>query len=193
MITADESGICVDPQHADRPARAIGSTPPAEGAGSVQARQAVAELGERTKHAKIMIVDDEHSVRTSLREWFLEDGFDVVTAEDGLDALKKLDADPFDLMVLDLKMPGMDGISLQRRLKEVRPDLTIVILTAFGSVETAVEATRLGAYDFLEKPLSLAKLLLTVERALEADRLAQENVGLKRRSSQVEQRCLMRA
>jgi DNA-binding NtrC family response regulator len=139
----------------------------------------------RHRKPRIMIVDDEHYVRTSLREWFLEDGFDVVTAEDGLDALKKLDADPFDLMVLDLKMPGMDGISLQRRLKEVRPDLTIVILTAFASVETAVEALKLGAFDYVTKPVDPDELSHTVRRALERKQLTEENARLRDKVTQL--------
>ena len=98
------------------------------------------------KKPRIMIVDDERSVRSSLREWFLEDGFEVETAEDGLDALKKLDTGPFDLMIVDLKMPRMDGITLQRRLQEVDPGGTVIILTTFAAVDTAVEALKLGAF-----------------------------------------------
>jgi DNA-binding NtrC family response regulator len=137
------------------------------------------------KKPRIMIVDDEHSVRTSLREWFLEDGFDVVTAEDGLDALKKLEQGPFDLMIVDLKMPGMDGISLQRRMREVDPDATIVILTAFASVETAVEALKLGAFDYVTKPVDPDELSHTVRRALERKQLTEENARLREKVTQL--------
>jgi len=137
------------------------------------------------KKPRIMIVDDEHSVRTSLREWFLEDGFDVVTAEDGLDALKKLEQGPFDLMIVDLKMPGMDGISLQRRLREVDPGATIVILTAFASVETAVEALKLGAFDYVTKPVDPDELSHTVRRALERKQLSEENARLREKVTQL--------
>ncbi|HLB35856.1 MAG TPA: response regulator, partial [Gemmatimonadales bacterium] len=78
---------------------------------------------------RILIVDDELSVRKSLEEWFREDGFQVETAEDGEAALKKLPAGPFDIMVIDLKMPGMDGMTLQKRVREVDRDATIIILT----------------------------------------------------------------
>jgi DNA-binding NtrC family response regulator len=137
------------------------------------------------KKPRIMIVDDEHSVRTSLREWFLEDGFDVFTAEDGIDALKKLDQGPFDLMVVDLKMPGMDGISLQRRMQEVDPGATIVILTAFASVETAVEALKLGAFDYVTKPVDPDELSHTVRRALERKQLTEENARLREKVTQL--------
>lgn len=134
---------------------------------------------------RIMIVDDERSVRESLREWFLEDGFEVVTAEDGLDALKELDSGPFDLLVVDLKMPRMDGISLQRRLRETHPDLTIIILTAFASVETAVEALKLGAFDYVTKPVDPDELSHTVRRALERKQLTDENARLRDKVTQL--------
>jgi len=137
------------------------------------------------KKPRIMIVDDEQSVRSSLREWFLEDGFEVETAEDGLDALKKLDSGPFDLMIVDLKMPRMDGITLQRRLHEVDPGGTIIILTAFAAVDTAVEALKLGAFDYVTKPVDPDELSHTVRRALEQKRLTEENVRLREKVSEL--------
>jgi DNA-binding NtrC family response regulator len=137
------------------------------------------------KKPRIMIVDDEQSVRSSLREWFLEDGFEVETAEDGLDALKKLESGPFDLMIVDLKMPRMDGISLQRRLQEVDPAGTVIILTAFAAVDTAVEALKLGAFDYVTKPVDPDELSHTVRRALEQKRLTEENVRLREKVSEL--------
>ena len=137
------------------------------------------------KKPRIMIVDDEQSVRSSLREWFLEDGFEVETAEDGLDALKKLESGPFDLMIVDLKMPRMDGISLQRRLQEVDPTGTVIILTAFAAVDTAVEALKLGAFDYVTKPVDPDELSHTVRRALEQKRLTEENVRLREKVSEL--------
>ena len=137
------------------------------------------------KKPRIMIVDDEHSVRSSLREWFLEDGFEVETAEDGLDALTKLDTGPFDLMIVDLKMPRMDGITLQRRLQEVDPGGTVIILTAFASVDTAVEALKLGAFDYVTKPVDPDELSHTVRKALEQKRLTEENVRLREKVSEL--------
>jgi len=137
------------------------------------------------KKPRILIVDDELSVRTSLREWFLEDGFEVETAEDGLDALRHLDDGAFDLMIVDLKMPGMDGISLQRRVREIDPNATIVILTAFASVETAVEALKMGAFDYVTKPVDPDELSHTVRRALERKQLTEENVRLREKVSEL--------
>ena len=137
------------------------------------------------KKPRILIVDDEHSVRSSLREWFLEDGFEVETAEDGLDALRHLDDGAFDLMIVDLKMPGMDGISLQRRVREIDPDATIIILTAFASVETAVEALKMGAFDYVTKPVDPDELSHTVRRALERKQLSEENVRLREKVSEL--------
>ena len=115
---------------------------------------------------KILIVDDEMSVRNSLREWFLEDGFAVETAEDGNAALQRMHSGPYDIVIIDLKMPGMDGITLERRIREIDKDAAIIILTAFASVETAVEALKLGAFDYVTKPVDPDELSNTVRNAL---------------------------
>ena len=134
----------------------------------------------------ILVVDDEPDIRDLVRDILEDEKYSVTTAEDAAAARDALRDRRPDLILLDIWMPDLDGISL---LKEWSQDrglaCPVIMMSGHGTVETAVEATRLGAYDFLEKPLSLAKLLLTVERALEADRLAQENVGLKRRASPV--------
>ena len=133
--------------------------------------------------AYILVVDDEPDIRELVREILEDEHYEVGTAENGETARLALRERRPDLILLDIWMPDLDGISL---LKEWAEDeglpCPVVMMSGHGTVETAVEATRLGAYDFLEKPLSLAKLLLTVERALEADRLVRENVGLKRRT-----------
>ncbi|MBI4538294.1 MAG: sigma-54-dependent Fis family transcriptional regulator [Gemmatimonadetes bacterium] len=134
---------------------------------------------------KILIVDDELSVRNSLKQWFLEDGFEVETAEDGEAALRKMHAGPYDILVLDLKMPGMDGITLQRRVQEVDKDATIIILTAYASVETAVEALKLGAFDYVTKPVDPDDLSNIVRNALKQKELAEENIRLKEKVSEL--------
>jgi DNA-binding NtrC family response regulator len=134
---------------------------------------------------KILIVDDELSVRTSLEEWFLEDGFDVETAEDGAVALTKMDRGPFDLILLDLKMPGMDGIAVQKQIRSIDQHATIVILTAYASVDTAVEALKLGAYDYVTKPVDPDELSNLVRNALRQKELAEENVRLKEKVSEL--------
>jgi len=129
----------------------------------------------------ILVVDDEPDIRELVKDILEDEGYQVGTAENGESARRALRERRPDLILLDIWMPDVDGITL---LKEWREEnglpCPVVVMSGHGTVETAVEATRLGAYDFLEKPLSLAKLLVTVERALEADRLERENVGLRR-------------
>ncbi|MEY6431419.1 sigma-54 dependent transcriptional regulator [Thioalkalicoccus limnaeus] len=131
----------------------------------------------------ILVVDDEPDIRTSIQEILEDEGYVVVVAENGEAARHALRERRPDLILLDIWMPDRDGISL---LKEWGEDedlpCPVIMMSGHGTVETAVEATRLGAYDYLEKPLSMAKLLLTIERALQAERLQRENVGLKRRT-----------
>jgi len=136
----------------------------------------------------VLVVDDEPDIRMLVKEILEDEGFQVAVAENGVVAKQSLRDRLPDLVLLDIWMPDLDGISL---LKEWAEDnglpCPVVMMSGHGTVETAVEATRLGAYDFLEKPLSLAKLLLTVERALEADKLQQENLGLRRQIPHVQE------
>jgi DNA-binding NtrC family response regulator len=134
---------------------------------------------------RILIVDDEASVRSSLEEWFREDGFRVETAADGQAALRAMDRGPFDIVLLDLKMPGMDGIAVQQRLREIDPEATIIILTAYASVETAVAALKLGAYDYVTKPVDPDDLSNLVRNALRTRALAEENARLKEKVSEL--------
>jgi len=136
---------------------------------------------------RILIVDDELSVRGSLEEWFREDGFHVETAEDGLAAIRAMERGPYDIVLLDLKMPGMDGIEVQKRVREIDPRATIIILTAYASVETAVEALKLGAFDYVTKPVDPDELSNLVRNALNARALAEENVRLKETVSELTQ------
>ncbi len=134
----------------------------------------------------ILVVDDEPDIRSVVKDVLEDEEYRVATAENGEAARRALRERRPDLVLLDIWMPDVDGITL---LKEWSEDqglpCPVIMMSGHATVETAVEATRLGAYDFLEKPLSLAKLLLTVERALEADRLQHENVGLRRRTPHV--------
>ncbi|MCB1734140.1 MAG: sigma-54-dependent Fis family transcriptional regulator [Gammaproteobacteria bacterium] len=136
--------------------------------------------------ARILVVDDEPDIRSLVQEILADEGFLVSAAENGASARAALSEQRPDLILLDIWMPDIDGISLLKEWSEGDAGLPcpVVMMSGHGTVETAVEATRLGAYDFLEKPLSLAKLLLTVERALEAARLVHENVGLRKLASQ---------
>ena len=134
----------------------------------------------------ILVVDDEPDIRELVRDILEDEGYTVATAENGEAARAALRERRPDLILLDIWMPDIDGISLLKEWAEGDGlPCPVIIMSGHGTVETAVEATRLGAYDFLEKPLSLAKLLLTVERALETERLVQENVGLRRHARPV--------
>lgn len=133
--------------------------------------------------AKILVVDDEPDIRSGVRDILEDEGYRVAEAQDAAAARAALAGPeaPFDAVLLDIWMPGTDGIALLREWVAAGPlPQPVVMMSGHGTVETAVEATRLGAYDFIEKPLALAKLLITLERALEAQRLRQSNVELRR-------------
>ncbi|HXU07692.1 MAG TPA: sigma-54 dependent transcriptional regulator, partial [Blastocatellia bacterium] len=128
---------------------------------------------------RILIVDDETIVRESLGSWFREEGYEVDTALSAREALEKLTANNWDIFLLDIRMPGMDGIELQRKIKESHPDATIIIMTAYASVETAVEAMKQGAYDYIVKPFDPDDLEHLVRNAVERKHLVSENLQLR--------------
>src|SRR5579862_1684682 len=117
---------------------------------------------------KILVVDDEEDIRSLLQEILSDEGYDVEAAADATEARAARARQQPELILLDIWMPDVDGITLLREWTENAPSCPVVMMSGHGTVETAVEATRLGAFDFVEKPLSLAKLLRTVERALDA-------------------------
>lgn len=134
----------------------------------------------------ILVVDDERDIGALVQEILEDEGFEVVVAENADAAREARRARKPDLILLDIWMPDTDGITLLKEWSENSgPDTPVVMMSGHGSVETAVEATRLGAYDYIEKPLSTAKLLLTVRRALEAAQLRLENIGLMRETQAV--------
>ena len=134
---------------------------------------------------RLLIVDDENIVRDSLSKWFREEGYEVGTAESASDALTRLAERRWDLALVDIKMPGTDGIELQRRLREVDPDLTVVIMTGYASVETAVQALKNGAYDYVTKPFDPDDIAHLVANALAHKRAQQENVRLRETIAEV--------
>ncbi len=133
----------------------------------------------RTPH--LLIVDDELHVRESLSHWFIEDGYEVSTAASAKEALALLGRQHYDVVITDIRMPGMDGLELQRRIREVDPEVTIILVTAYASVSTAVQALKEGAYDYLVKPFDPEEISRVVEKACEKVRLKEENVALKQR------------
>ena len=128
----------------------------------------------------ILVVDDEREIRLALEGVFRDEGFAVISAASSDEALKRLDggAPLPELVLLDIWLPGMDGMEALKEIKKSRPDMPVIMISGHANIETAVKATKLGAYDFIEKPLSLDKVLLTVEHALEHKRLREENAHL---------------
>ena len=129
--------------------------------------------------ASILIVDDEESILTSLSSILQDEGYDVVTVKNGGEALRVYTMDPPDLMLLDIWMPEMDGMETLRRVRELVPTAQVMMMSGHGSIETAVKAIKLGAYDYIEKPLSLENVTLRVKHALDQYRLEQENRTLR--------------
>jgi len=132
----------------------------------------------------ILVVDDEPAIQKALRDVLEDEGYRVSVAGSGADALKAVSDEAPDLVFLDVWMPRMDGLETLAELKRLRPDATVVVISGHGTIETAIKATRLGAWDFIEKPLSLEKTLVTVARALEHGRLERENAALRARLDQ---------
>jgi len=128
---------------------------------------------------KLLIVDDELSVRDSLGKWFREEGYEIGTAESASDALTRMAESKWEIALLDIKMRGTDGIELQRRLHELDPDLIVIMMTGYASVETAVTALKNGAYDYVSKPLDPDEIAHLVKKALAHKRAEKENVRLR--------------
>ncbi len=133
--------------------------------------------------AKILVIDDERSIRNTLQDILEHEKYDVAVAEDGLEALEKMEAGPYDVILCDVKMPKMDGIELIDKLLAHDPDVAIVMISGHGTIDTAVEAIKKGAYDFIAKPLDLNRLLITIRNAMDKTRLTNETKVLKRKVS----------
>ena len=129
----------------------------------------------------ILVVDDEFSVRDSLYNWFKTEGYGADTAENGMEALRKLQEKPSDIVLLDIKMPGMDGMELQKHIKKIDSTIILIIITAYATVDTAVEAMKEGAYDYLSKPIDPDKLSILIRNAVNQRRLIAENLQLRQK------------
>jgi DNA-binding NtrC family response regulator len=127
----------------------------------------------------LLIVDDEESVRDSLYNWFIEDGYQVDCAADAKEALTMLESRNFDIILADIKMPGMDGLEMHRRIKSLNKDAIVIVMTAFASVETAVQALKDGAYDYVTKPFDPDDLSHLIRNAARQISLQAENEALK--------------
>src|SRR5215475_7680230 len=128
---------------------------------------------------RILVADDEDGLRWVLEKGFRGAGYHVTAVKDGTAALVQVEAQSFDLILLDVRMPGIDGLTLLKQVRELRPEAQVVIMTAHGTMETAIQAMQQGAYDYLAKPFDLDEALLLAERALTARRLHQEVASLR--------------
>ncbi len=132
------------------------------------------------KGVNILVVDDEEIVRDSLSSWLKEDGYHVEAVESGKKALDRLPAKVWDLLLVDLKMPGMDGIQLMEEVRKTHPDMLVIIMTAYATVDTAVKAMKKGAYDYFVKPFNPDDISLTIRKIVDHHKLVRENVFLRK-------------
>jgi two-component system response regulator PilR (NtrC family) len=130
--------------------------------------------------ANILVVDDERSIRDSLKMVLQEEGYEAQTAADGKEAMSLLEQNDYDILITDLKMPGMDGMELTKQCLQVYPQTSVIIITAYGSLETAIEALRLGAHDYILKPFDFDDVLLKIQRLIKHKELILENQALRR-------------
>ena len=128
---------------------------------------------------KVLIVDDEESIRSMIAVLLQKEGYQVSSASDGSEALDLLGEQAFDLVLSDIRMPGMDGLELLDRVRSLYPDITVIMMSAFGTVDLAVEALKRGAYDYISKPFKADEILLTLRKAQEREGLRRENLRLK--------------
>lgn len=134
-------------------------------------------------HETILVIDDEKDIRAALAGILEDEGYQVIFADNGIEGIECARQELPDLILLDIWMPGMDGLEALGRLKKLLPEVTVIMISGHGTIETAVRATKLGAFDFIEKPLSLEKVLISVANALHLQELKAENAELKRSTS----------
>ncbi|MCF8093938.1 MAG: sigma-54-dependent Fis family transcriptional regulator, partial [Desulfobacteraceae bacterium] len=130
----------------------------------------------------ILIVDDEESILKSLSGILMDEGFETITATNGYEALQRIEEQAPDLVLLDIWMPGLDGIDTLKEIKNQHPHVQVVMITGHGTIETAVNATKMGAYDFIEKPLNIDRVIVAINNALNFRRLEEENRFLRKRT-----------
>ncbi|MEK7205001.1 MAG: response regulator, partial [candidate division NC10 bacterium] len=133
-----------------------------------------------TTRGRILIVDDEEQMRDLLVKVLDKNDYQVSAAGDGEQALALLEKEPVDLVVTDVRMPGIGGLEALKAIKELNPDIVVIIMTAFGSIDQAVQAVKEGAYDYINKPFKIDEMLLTIEKSLEERRLRHEVTTLRK-------------
>jgi len=131
--------------------------------------------------SRILVIDDERSIRNTLKDILEYEKYSVDLAEDGIKALDKIKAGTYDMILCDIKMPGMDGIEVLEKLQELIPDTPVVMISGHGNIDTAVESIKKGAFDYIEKPLDLNRLLITIRNAMDKSSLVSETKILKKK------------
>lgn len=139
---------------------------------------------KNVKPTKILVVDDEAIIRESLRDWLSDSGYQVLTAEDGPHALELIEKEAPGIAIVDLVMPGMDGIELLKKAKEISPNIEVIVITAYASIPTAIAAMKEGAYDYVEKPFSPERVELLIKKLIEHMDLVEENISLHQKLDQ---------
>ena len=132
-----------------------------------------------SNEVKILVVDDEPIIRDSLRDWLNDEGYEILTAENATKGLEILEFENPVISIVDLVMPGIDGIEFLRRAKEIQPDIEVIVMTAYASIATAISAIKEGAYDYIEKPFSLERITLLLDKLVDHRKLVQENLSLQ--------------
>lgn len=132
---------------------------------------------------KILVIDDERSIRNALKDILEYEKYEVTLSEDGISGLKELETSTFDLILCDIKMPDMDGLEVLEKVKASHPDVSVIMITGHGDIDTAVEAIKMGAYDFIQKPLDLNRLLVAIRNGLDKTVLVEETKVLKKKVS----------
>ena len=131
--------------------------------------------------ATILIIDDEKSIRKTLAEILTYEGYNIDEASDGEEGLKKFKEKTFDLVLCDIKMPKLDGIEFLEKAKEINSDVPVIIISGHGNIETAVDAVKKGAFDYISKPPDLNRMLITLRNAMDKNNLVAETRVLKRK------------
>ena len=137
--------------------------------------------------SNILIIDDEKAIRKTLTEILSYEGYKIEEASDGEEGLKKFRERAFDVVLCDIKMPKLDGIEFLERARETNPDVPVIMISGHGTIETAVEAVKKGAYDYIAKPPDLNRLLITIRNAMDKTNLVAETKVLKRKVGKVEE------
>ena len=133
--------------------------------------------------AKILVIDDEKSIRNSMKDILSFEGHEVSVAENGMEGLVAVKTEKPEVVFCDIKMPKMEGIEVLERIKEIAPTISVIMISGHGTIDTAIEAIKKGAYDFIEKPLDLNRILITIKNATDKSQLLQETQTLKTKVS----------